>query len=1513
MKKYIQSHWGGGSLQIYPFKMKFRRQNVQKIVVIIAFFLIHLSSSAQVSLVQSNPVGFSAYDALDNKIVMNSNGTLWSSDGTTNGTFQIPSVPILPLGYSSTYQCRVGNSIYYSAGGLSELWKTDGTIAGTVKVIDGLSRCSNLVNLNGLLIFTTSPTSTGTELWRSDGTAAGTYMITDLAGTSDGVTSTLLKTAVYNGYLYFSGLSVTISGTQYANQPTVWRTDGTAGGTSQVSNAGYSPQGFNVINNKLIYRAYTLYTPTCNGQPAPQLINVIMKIDGSTASIVKESAIVSYCSQQLPLGNTFLNTTQFIKSGNYLYFRGQTEVVGGYNAYNLWRTDGTTTGTIQLTDFLSNSTNVGLENFYWQSGGSYNFGNIFFCSIRTDDNGVELWRSDGTIAGTFMIKDILAGTGDSNPKEFRTVNGLTYFFSRSVTNGNMELWQSDGSSDGTTKVDGTNQVIGYTYESMPVANNQGTLNNNFYGISMGNNYFFSGKLNNGAVGLYSTCISPVPTLSTSSLQICAGTNATLSASGCGGTINWSTGASGSNIIVSPNINSTYTATCTENDCQVSLTASIDITVNPTPTISVNNQTICSGNNTTLTASSCTGNITWNTGASGSILTLNNITTTTTYTATCTLNGCTATNTGTVTVNPTPTVSVNNQNICTGSNTTLTASNCIGTVSWNTGASGSVLTLNNVTTTTTYTATCTLGSCTATNTGTVTVNQTLSVSVNNQTICSGSNTSLTASNCAGNVTWKTGASGSVLTLTNITANATYTATCTLGDCIASNTGTVTVNPVPTVSVNSQTICSGSNTTLTASTCTGNVTWNTGASGSVLSLTNISTTTTYTATCTLGSCTKTNTGTVTVNPTPTVSVNSQTICSGGNTTLTASTCAGNVTWNTGASGSVLSLTNISTTTTYTATCTLGSCTKTNTGTVTVNSTPTVSVNSQTICSGTNTVLTASTCLGTITWNTGVSSSVLNLTNITTTTNYTATCTIGSCTASSIGTVTVNQSPTVNTITAQQFYAGNNTPVISFSGSNPNAIYTWTNDNPSIGLAASGTGNIPTFVAVNSGVNPQVANITVTPSTSSPNCSGTSKTFTITVIRAASGTITQMEYFIDDDLGYGNGTAVSFTAGNPVTVNFTVSLSASSDGFHFLTLRAKDADNNWGIVAIRPFYKETIPTASLSNITAMEYFIDNDLGYGLCTPVAGLTSSTSVSQSFQIPLNNTLSDGFHFLTLRAKDTNNNWSIVAVRPFYKETITSASIAQMEYFIDNDPGTNNGTNVNIMGNSLIASDNKTLTSFSANVSFAFLPSNISNGTHKLSIRVRDTNNNWGIVQIKEFTVQDNLIVVNNAPPQWCANTPFNIPFTITGTYTSGNIFTAQLSDINGSFTNPISIGVLTATTAGTIAANIPNGTTLSDNYQIRVISSTPSITNTEGKLFKVVSICPPPCEGLISLLHLANDILSGNITKQASAFNGSISASNYVQGSGTRATYQARSITLTAGFRADSGVVFKAETGGCN
>ncbi|MBC7447115.1 MAG: hypothetical protein H7330_03565 [Hymenobacteraceae bacterium] len=74
-----------------------------------------------------------------------------------------------------------------------------------------------------------------------------------------------------------------------------------------------------------------------------------------------------------------------------------------------------------------------------------------------------------------------------------------------------------------------------------------------------------------------------------------------------------------------------------------------------------------------------------------------------------------------------------------------------------------------------------------------------------------------------------------------------------------------------------------------------------------------------------------------------------------------------------------------------------------------------------------------------------------------------------------------------------------------------------------------------------------------------------------------------------------------------------------------------------------------------------------------------------------------------------------------------------------------------------------------------------------------------------------------------------SVPYTITGSYTAGNVFTAQLSDATGSFASSTNIGSVTATTAGTIPATLPNSIGNGTGYRIRVVSSTPGVTGTDN------------------------------------------------------------------------------------
>ncbi|MEY2917949.1 MAG: hypothetical protein RIS73_1663, partial [Bacteroidota bacterium] len=93
-----------------------------------------------------------------------------------------------------------------------------------------------------------------------------------------------------------------------------------------------------------------------------------------------------------------------------------------------------------------------------------------------------------------------------------------------------------------------------------------------------------------------------------------------------------------------------------------------------------------------------------------------------------------------------------------------------------------------------------------------------------------------------------------------------------------------------------------------------------------------------------------------------------------------------------------------------------------------------------------------------------------------------------------ITVYPTPDVAQPTDQILCNNSNTTAIAFSGAVTGTTYNWTNNNPSIGLAASGTGNIPSFIAKSNGANTAMATIIVTPTVNS--CPGISKTFDITV---------------------------------------------------------------------------------------------------------------------------------------------------------------------------------------------------------------------------------------------------------------------------------------------------------------------------------------------------------------------------------------------------------------------------------
>ncbi len=103
---------------------------------------------------------------------------------------------------------------------------------------------------------------------------------------------------------------------------------------------------------------------------------------------------------------------------------------------------------------------------------------------------------------------------------------------------------------------------------------------------------------------------------------------------------------------------------------------------------------------------------------------------------------------------------------------------------------------------------------------------------------------------------------------------------------------------------------------------------------------------------------------------------------------------------------------------------------------------------------------------------------------------------------------------------------------------------------------------------------------------------------------------------------------------------------------------------------------------------------------------------------------------------------------------------------------------------------------------------------------------------LDEFSVVYNpTIVVGTVSPlayyvSSSTGTAIDVPYTITGTFTAGNTFTAQLSDASGNFGSPVTLGSVTNTASGTINGIIPAGTASGTGYRVRVVSSNPSITS---------------------------------------------------------------------------------------
>jgi ELWxxDGT repeat protein len=312
-----------------------------------------------------------------------------------------------------------------------ELWRSDGTTTGTYLLKEIFPDANNYIFsidfavLGNEIIMGVAGKSDDYAIWKTDGTTQGTVLVSTLSNDYPDWRDRLVT---LGNYVYFAGYST-------ANGPELWRTDGTPSGTSMVKNISSSssrgPKRPMVWNNKLLFyhegsQGYELWTSDGTEVGTTLVKDINPGSFGSMSVLPQEFDLVA-----TPIGVFFTAND-------------------GTNGQELWITDGTEAGTKMVKNINSSTINDGAVLNGAQEGyQNYAFLNGKFYFNGTDaTNGDELWATDGTTAGTTLVKNAVSGASGLRIRDMVVLNNQL-IFNASTTNEGNEMWISDGTSAGT--------------------------------------------------------------------------------------------------------------------------------------------------------------------------------------------------------------------------------------------------------------------------------------------------------------------------------------------------------------------------------------------------------------------------------------------------------------------------------------------------------------------------------------------------------------------------------------------------------------------------------------------------------------------------------------------------------------------------------------------------------------------------------------------------------------------------------------------------------------------------------------------------------------------------------------------------------------------------------------------------------------------------------------------------------------------------------------------------------
>lgn len=371
---------------------------------------------------------------------------LWVTDGTVAGTHLVADVNTHASSYNGSSPSGIktttpGQAVFVANDGTSSgLWITDGTTGGTTRVLSRLNAnyAPGALRLDaGTTLFGASTAATGLELWVTDGTEAGTSLLKDIrAGTTNSYPS---------GFVALGDGTALFSADDAVHGFELWITDGTSGGTSLFKDlnpgagSSYAYELTALGNGRIVFRA-------ADAVHSEEL----WVTDGTADGTVLLKDINPGAPYSSPWNFTVI-------TGNRALFTAQ-----GTAGAELWITDGTEGGTSLVKDI-----NPGVAGATPQSLVALGNGQVLF---KADDgvHGFDLWTTDGTEAGTTLVRDIQAGSGQGmggNGSFTPLGTGLALFAANDGTTG-IELWVTDGTGAGTSLV---KDIRVGTYGSQPYA------------------------------------------------------------------------------------------------------------------------------------------------------------------------------------------------------------------------------------------------------------------------------------------------------------------------------------------------------------------------------------------------------------------------------------------------------------------------------------------------------------------------------------------------------------------------------------------------------------------------------------------------------------------------------------------------------------------------------------------------------------------------------------------------------------------------------------------------------------------------------------------------------------------------------------------------------------------------------------------------------------------------------------------------------------------------------------